>query len=66
MHDDLLREKSMKNTLLRVSIFDGEQIVAMARVIGVMGLCAMPDKIPFYEKFGLSDLHPITKYFVLS
>lgn len=87
---------AMVNTLFRVSVFDGEQIVAMARVIGDMGLCyyikdvivlpeyqgkgigrllidellkfinengvpdthisvelcAMPDKIPFYEKFG--------------
>ena len=25
------------NTLFRVSVFDGEQIVAMARVIGDMG-----------------------------
>ena len=89
---------AMDNTLFRVSIFDGEKIVAMARVIGDMGLCyyikdvivlpeyqgkgigrmlidellkfvnqhgipdthifvelcAMPDKIPFYEKFGFS------------
>ena len=87
---------AMENTLFRVSVFDGDQIVAMARVIGDMGLdyyikdvivrpeyqkkgigrlliheilqfindhgvegtdifvelCAMPDKIPFYEKFG--------------
>ena len=89
---------AMNNSLFRVSVFDGEQIVAMARVIGDMGLCyyikdvivlpdyqgkgigrllidellkyindhgvpdtnifvelcAMPDKIPFYEKFGFS------------
>ncbi len=87
---------AMENTLFRVSVFDGDLIVAMARVIGDMGLdyyikdvivrpeyqkkgigrlliheilqfindhgvdgtdifvelCAMPDKIPFYEKFG--------------
>lgn len=87
---------AMKNTLFRVSVFDGEEIVAMARVIGDLGLnyyikdvvvkpnyqrrgigkmmikelldfinahgvpetgifvelCAMPDKIPFYEKMG--------------
>ena len=89
---------AMENTLFRVSVFDGDLIVAMARVIGDMGLdyyikdvivrpeyqkkgigrlliheilqfindhgvdgtdifvelCAMPDKIPFYEKFGFS------------
>ena len=89
---------AMENTLFRVSVFDDHQIVAMARVIGDMGLdyyikdvivrpeyqgkgigrmliheilqfindhgveeteifvelCAMPDKIPFYEKFGFS------------
>ena len=89
---------AMEHTLFRVSVFDGDQIVAMARVIGDMGLdyyikdvivrpeyqrkgigrlmireilrfindhgvdgtdifvelCAMPDKIPFYEKFGFS------------
>lgn len=87
---------AMEHTLFRVSVFDKEKIVAMARVIGDMGLnyyikdvvvrpeyqgkgigrmlinellkfindngirdtdifielCAMPDKIPFYEKFG--------------
>ena len=30
---------AMDNTLFRVSIFDGNKIVAMARVIGDMGLC---------------------------
>jgi GNAT superfamily N-acetyltransferase len=88
----------MEHTLFRVSVFDGEKIVAMARMIGDMGLdyyikdvivhpdyqkkgigrllinellkfvndngiigtgifvelCAMPDKIPFYKKFGFS------------
>ena len=87
---------AMEHTLFRVSIYDGDKIVAMARMIGDMGLdyyikdvivrpeyqgkgigrllidellkfikengvkntgifvelCAMPDKIPFYEKFG--------------
>ena len=86
---------AMEHTLFRVSIYDGNEIVAMARMIGDMGLdyyikdvvvkpkyqgkgvgrllinellkfvkengisdtnifvelCAMPDKIPFYEKF---------------
>ncbi len=89
-------ELAMKHTLFRVSVFDNDKIVAMARMIGDMGLdyyikdvvvhpeyqkkgigrllinellkfikengingteifvelCAMPDKIPFYEKFG--------------
>ena len=89
---------AMEHTLFRVAVFDGDQIVAMARVIGDMcldyyikdvivrpeyqgkgigrmliheilqfvndhgvdgtnifvELCAMPDKIPFYEKFGFS------------
>ena len=89
---------AMDNTLFRVSIYDGNRIVAMARTIGDKGLCyyikdvivlpeyqgkglgrmlinellsfinangvpetnifvelcAMPDKIPFYEKFGFS------------
>ena len=87
---------AMKHTLFRVSIWDGERIVAMARMNGDMGLnyyikdvvvrpeyqgkgigkmliselkkfinnngvkgtdifvelCAVPDKTPFYEKFG--------------
>ena len=89
---------AMENTLFRVSVFDENEIVAMARVIGDKGLCyyikdvvvrpeyqgqglgrrmiselftyinehgvpgtqiavelcAMPDKIPFYEKFGFA------------
>ena len=87
---------AMQHTLFRVSVFDGDTIIAMARVIGDMGLnyyikdvvvrpeyqrkgigrlligellrfvhhhgvkdtgifvelCAMPDKMPFYEKLG--------------
>ena len=90
---------AMDHTLFRVSVFDGSTIIAMARVIGDLGLdyyikdvvvrpeyqgqgigrlmigeilkfindhgvpgtdifvelCAMPDKIPFYEKFGFSS-----------
>ena len=86
----------MEHTLFRVSVFDGDKIIAMARMLGDMGLdyyikdvvvrpeyqgrgigrmlinellsfvdsngisgtgifvelCAEPDKIPFYEKFG--------------
>ncbi len=89
---------AMKNTLFRVSVFHGDKIVGMARMIGDMGLnyyikdvvvrpeyqrmgigkmlinelmkfvaengvkgtdifvelCAVPDKIPFYEKLGFS------------
>lgn len=92
----LQTELAMKHTLYRVSIYDKNEIVAMARMIGDMGLnyyikdvvvkpeyqkkgigkllinelmtyikengisgtdifielCAMPDKIPFYKKFG--------------
>ena len=89
---------ALDHTLFRVGIYDGTSIIAMARVIGDLGmcyyikdvivhpdyqgrgtgrvlineilryirengvpgthifteLCAMPDKIPFYEKFGFS------------
>ena len=87
---------AMEHTLFRVSVYDGDTVVGMARVIGDMGLdyyvkdvivhpdyqgrgigrlmigeilsfirghgvpgtdiavelCAMPDRIPFYRKFG--------------
>ena len=89
---------AMEHSMFRVSVYDGERVVAMARMIGDMGLCyyikdvvvrpeyqkqgigrmlidellkyiqehgisgtdifvelcAMPDKIPFYEKFGFA------------
>lgn len=89
---------AMEHSMFRVSVYDGERVVAMARMIGDMGLCyyikdvvvrpeyqkqgigrllidellnfirengvsgtdifvelcAMPDKIPFYKKFGFS------------
>lgn len=92
-------ELAMKNTLFRLSVWDNDRIVGMARMIGDMGLCyyikdvvviseyqhkgvgkmminellkfindngvsgtdifvelcAMPDKIGFYEKFGFSS-----------
>ena len=91
-------ELAMENTLFRVSVYDHDKVVAMARMLGDKGLnyyikdvvvrpeyqgqgigrmlikelmkfvnengvsgteifvelCAMPDKIPFYEKFGFS------------
>ena len=91
-------ELAMKHTLFRVSVFDGDRIIAMARMVGDLGLeyyikdvvvrpeyqgegigrmligelmafidrssvkgttvfvelAAMPDKAPFYEKFGFS------------
>lgn len=91
-------ELALAHTIFRVSVYDGDKAVAMARMIGDMGLCyyikdvvvrpeyqgrgigrmlmhalmqfigengvggteifvelcAMPDKIPFYEKFGFS------------
>ena len=90
---------ALDNTVFRISVFDNDRIVAMARMIGDLGLnyyikdvivrpeyqhkgigrlminellkyidengikdtdifvelCAMPDKIPFYEKFGFSQ-----------
>lgn len=92
-------ELAMRHTLFRVSVFDGEKPIAMARMLGDMGLnyyikdvavrpeyqgaglgrllinelmdyidrngvsgtdifvelCAGPDKIAFYEKFGFSS-----------
>ncbi len=87
---------AMKNTIFRVSVYDGEKIIGMARMLGDMGLnyyikdvvvrpeyqhsgigtrlidelfqfikangvkgtnvfvelCAVPDKVPFYQKIG--------------
>lgn len=89
---------ALEHTLFRISVWDGDRIVGMSRMIGDMGLdyyikdvvvipeyqrkgigrtmvnellkfiqdngvsgteifvelCAMPDKIPFYEKFGFA------------
>ena len=91
-------ELGLKNTLFRVSVWDDDKVIGMARMNGDLGLnyyikdvvvrpeyqgrgigrmlinallqfindngipgteifvelCAMPDKIPFYEKFGFS------------
>jgi len=104
-------ELGLRHTLFRVSVWDDDKVVAMARMIGDIGLdyyikdvvvrpeyqgrgigrmlinellkfindngipgteifvelCAMPDKIPFYEKFGfaaneaqrLKIMHPV-------
>lgn len=104
---------AMEHTIFRVSIYDGENVIAMARMIGDLGLnyyikdvvvrpeyqkkglgkmlinelikfvddngikgtnifvelCAVPDKIPFYERFGfdtnegqrLKLMHEVTK-----
>lgn len=90
---------AMEHTLFRVSVFDGEKIVGMARMLGDMGLdyyikdvvvrpeyqgrgigrmlvdeqlkfvndngipgthifvelCAVPNKVPFYQKFGFDS-----------
>lgn len=92
-------ELAMQHTLFRVSVYDGDKAVAMARMIGDMGLnyyikdvavrpeyqkkgigkllinellkyvrengvkgtdifvelCAVPDKMPFYEKLGFDS-----------
>jgi len=92
-------ELAMNNTLFRISVWDNDRIIGMARMIGDMGLCyyikdvivipeyqnrgvgrlminellrfindngvsgtdifvelcAMPDKIGFYEKFGFTS-----------
>ena len=71
-------ELAMKHTLFRVSVYDKDNVIAMARMIGDLGLnyyikdvvvkpeyqkkgigtdifvelCAVPDKISFYEQFG--------------
>jgi ribosomal protein S18 acetylase RimI-like enzyme len=90
---------ALEHSLFRVSVYDGDKVVAMARVIGDMGMCyyikdvivrpeyqgqkigsllideilkfvhaygvegtkiavelsALPDKVPFYEKFGFKS-----------
>ncbi|MGN1104491.1 MAG: GNAT family N-acetyltransferase [Candidatus Coproplasma sp.] len=52
-------ELAMQNTLFRVSVYDGERVVAMARLIGDLGLCCyIKDVIvrPEYQKLGLGRL----------
>ncbi len=90
---------ALEHSLFRVSVYDGDKVIAMARVIGDMGMCyyikdvivrpeyqgqkigsllideilkfvhaygvqgtkiavelsALPDKVPFYEKFGFKS-----------
>lgn len=92
-------ELALKNTIFRISVWDEDKLVAMARMLGDMGLdyyikdvvvrpeyqhqgigrmminelmnfindngvkgteifvelCAVPDKIPFYQKFGFES-----------
>lgn len=52
-------ELALKNSLFRVSVFDGEKIVAMARMLGDMGLCCyIKDVIvrPGYQGRGIGRL----------
>lgn len=52
-------ELAMKHTLFKVSVFDGEKIIAMARMIGDMGLnYYIKDVvvIPEYQKNGIGKL----------
>ena len=52
-------ELAMANTLFRVSVYDGERIVAMARMIGDIGLCCyIKDVIvrPEYQKRGIGRM----------
>lgn len=52
-------ELAMKHTLFRVSVFDGEKIIAMARMIGDMGLdYYIKDVvvIPEYQGMGIGRL----------
>ena len=60
----------MKNTLFRVSIFNGEKIVAMARAIGDKGLCYYIKDVvvhPDWQKKGLGKIliQEITKWMEL-
>lgn len=66
---------ALAHTLFRVTVYDGEQVIGMARMLGrllleelmkyirengvpgtdiFVELCAVPDKIPFYERFGFT------------
>ncbi|MGN0804341.1 MAG: GNAT family N-acetyltransferase [Candidatus Coproplasma sp.] len=50
---------AMQNSLFRVSVYDGEKVVAMARLIGDLGLCYYIKDVvvrPEYQKLGLGKL----------
>lgn len=50
---------AMQNTLFRVSVYDGDNVVAMARLIGDLGLCYYIKDVvvrPEYQKMGLGKL----------
>ncbi len=52
-------ELAMQNSLFRVSVYDGERVVAMARLIGDLGLCYYIKDVvvrPEYQKMGLGKL----------
>ena len=50
---------AMEHTLFRVSMYDGDQVIAMARMIGDMGLCYYIKDVvvrPEYQKQGLGRM----------
>ena len=50
---------AMEHTMFRVSVYDGERVVAMARMIGDMGLCYYIKDVvvrPEYQKRGIGRL----------
>lgn len=50
---------AMQNTLFRVSVYDGERVIAMARLISDLGLCCYIKDVvvrPEYQKLGLGKL----------
>ncbi|MGN0812986.1 MAG: GNAT family N-acetyltransferase [Candidatus Coproplasma sp.] len=52
-------ELAMKNCIFRVSVYDGERVVAMARLIGDFGLCCYIKDVvvrPEYQGKGLGKL----------
>jgi len=50
---------AMEHTLFRVSVFDGDKIIAMARTVGDLGLCYYIKDVvvrPEYQKKGIGRL----------